>query len=173
MSRHFHSLDIGDNMEFTHINFNVKIQAPFAARQIGMIAGGTGITPMIQALHAILGTDNSTTTVSLLYGSRTEDEILGYQLLNDWERKFKNRLTVMHVLSDESDEKSGWEGEKGFIGNELVTKVMPSPKGGDDVMIFVCGPPPMYEALCGPRGEKELSGVLKERGYAASQVYKF
>lgn len=31
----------------------------------------------------------------------------------------------------------------------------------------------MYEALCGPRTEKEVKGVLADLGYSADQVYKF
>jgi hypothetical protein len=42
-------------------------------------------------------------------------------------------------------------------------------------MIFFSyfSPPPMYNALTGPREEKELSGLLKEMGYKTEQVYKF
>merc|ERR1712087_712770 len=48
-------LKVGETINFKHIDFNIKIPAPFKHKKIGMIAGGTGITPMIQALHAILG----------------------------------------------------------------------------------------------------------------------
>jgi hypothetical protein len=33
--------------------------------------------------------------------------------------------------------------------------------------------PPMYTALTGPREDKELCGLLKEKGYKTEQVYKF
>ena len=52
------------------------------------------------------------------------------------------------------------------------TMHLPAPT--DDVVIFVCGPPGMYESLCGPRNEpQELKGILAEMGYAAAQVVKF
>jgi hypothetical protein len=49
--------------------------------------GGTGITPMIQALHAILGSGpddqkSSTKEVTLLYGSRNKSDILGGDMLS-------------------------------------------------------------------------------------------
>ena len=47
------------------------------------------------------------------------------------------------------------------------------PPPDDDVLFFVCGPPPMYEDLCGPRGVKEITGVLKKLGYRDEQVVKF
>ena len=31
----------------------------------------------------------------------------------------------------------------------------------------------MYKLLCGPRGQKEITGVLGEMGYSPSQVFKF
>lgn len=170
MSHHLHQMSIGSSIEFKHIDFNVKIQAPFTQKQIGMIVGGTGITPMIQALHAILGDpDSPTQNVSMLYGSRVKDDILGEEMLKEWEG---GKLKVTHVLSNEPED-SDWKGERGFINEKLVKELLPSPEGGEDVIIFVCGPPPMYKALCGPREEKELSGVLNDCGYKASQVYKF
>ncbi|KAK1744419.1 hypothetical protein QTG54_004952 [Skeletonema marinoi] len=57
-------LPIGGTIKFKHIEFNVKIPAPFTHKKIGMIAGGTGITPMIQALHAILGRERSLNKVN-------------------------------------------------------------------------------------------------------------
>ena len=48
------------------------------------------------------------------------------------------------------------------------------PPPTDDVVIFVCGPPGMYDSLCGPRNEpQELKGILAEMGYTAEQVVKF
>lgn len=31
----------------------------------------------------------------------------------------------------------------------------------------------MYKALCGPREDEELTGVLADMGYKKEQVYKF
>ena len=42
-----------------------------------------------------------------------------------------------------------------------------------DVKVFVCGPPPMYAALCGARDDPAVSGVLAEMGYTSEQVVKF
>ena len=58
-----------------------------------------------------------------------------------------------------------------FGMKQLIEANMPPPS--DDTMIFVCGPPPMYNALCGPRDQKELTGALAEMGYTAEMVYKF
>lgn len=162
-------------VSFKHIPFNVKIQYPFDnTKVVGMIAGGTGITPIIQALHSTLGDSEVIVKESvLLYGSRTSDDILGKVMLDRWEESQNEKFKVTHVLSHEPED-SGFQGfERGFINKELIKKSFPGPDAGSDVLIFVCGPPPMYNALCGPRTDKEVTGILGEMGYSSSQVVKF
>mmetsp|Transcript_8414 Transcript_8414/g.12975 ORF Transcript_8414/g.12975 Transcript_8414/m.12975 type:complete len:347 (+) Transcript_8414:301-1341(+) len=172
---------------FKHIDLNVKIQAPsfLPYQKIVMLVGGTGITPMIQAAHAILG-HNATTTnnnnnsdIVMLYGSKTSDDILGKELLDRWSESHDN-LSVIYFLSNEPEEEEEsssshyyWDGPRGYIDRAAIEKYVPSPDDKDSIIFLCCGPPPMYNALCGPREEKELSGLLKEMGYSAEQVYKF
>jgi cytochrome-b5 reductase len=180
MSNHMcKTMAVGDQIDFKHIPFNVKLQAPFSQKKIIMMVGGTGITPMIQALHAILGGDDNNEVV-LFYGSRTEDDILGRDLIDSWAKEYPNKLKVVHILSDEPTDASGqcsaWKGRTGYITADVVKEEAgPSfgPDSGDDAIVFVCGPPPMYNALCGPRGEEELKGLLADMGYKKEQVYKF
>jgi len=170
LSRHLSSLAIGASLEFKHIPFNVKVQYPFGARKLVMIAGGTGITPMLQALHAVLGTASDTTHVQLLYSSKAEADILARQALDEWAASFPGRLEVVHTLTREPAG-SAWAGKRGRINKPMLHSLLPPPS--DDVLVFVCGPPAMYADLCGPRGEKPLTGALKELGYRARQVVKF
>jgi len=168
-------MNIGDTLAFKHIEFNVKIQAPFKAKHICMLVGGTGITPMIQALHAILGDPNKKdhTRVVMLYGSRNSEDILGREMLDHWTKDYPHQLVVEHILSEEPAD-SDWTGERGYIDAAKIQKYFPPAEVGDDVMIFVCGPPPMYNALCGPREDKDnIKGILGELKYQPSQVYKF
>jgi 2-polyprenylphenol hydroxylase and related flavodoxin oxidoreductases len=161
---------------FKHIPFNVKIQYPFGSpKTLVMIAGGTGITPMIQALHAILGDEDSPIEKTiLLYGSRNKEDILGKEMLDHWSSTHKEKLTVVHVLSHEEGEVSEGSGfQKGFIDRKLIESVTLPASSGKDVKIFVCGPPIMYDILCGPRNEEQVTGVLGEMGYVHDQVYKF
>jgi len=184
-------------VSFKHIPVNVKIQYPFGRPKfIGMIAGGTGITPMIQALHALLDPTTSTKDVDsrktekvvLLYGSRTKDDILADELLNSWaalsEKETNSKtnpcnFSIVHVLSNESDIKVDADSviggtvryEKGFINREMIESSFPGPD--EDILIFVCGPAPMYQAICGPRDDKDITGILGNIGYQSHQVYKF
>merc|ERR1712137_866823 len=84
LSKHFDSLKIGETVDFKHIDKNVKCQYPFGKKKIGILTGGTGITPMIQAMHAVLGTPEDDTPVVVLYGSQTSDNILAKETLDAW-----------------------------------------------------------------------------------------
>jgi cytochrome-b5 reductase len=171
LSKHIGGLEIGDALDFKHIKPNVKIQYPFKQySRFVMIGGGTGITPLVQALHSILGNKEDNRKVVLLYGSIDSENILCEELLKDWEEKYPDQLKVVNVLSKEP-EGSAWEGERGFINEKLFKKYVVDEDKGEGV--FVCGPPPLYDALCGSRTEKEVSGLLKELGYGDDQVFKF
>merc|ERR1711953_377278 len=98
-SQHMAKMPIGDTLNFKHIEKNVKIQYPFGKQCITMLAGGTAITPMIQAMHAILGTTGDETKIVLLLGNKTQSDFLCKDLLDHWENKFPSRLKVVHVLS--------------------------------------------------------------------------
>ena len=161
MSTHLCNLKEGAEISFKHIDFSAKIQAPFPCKKLCMLVGGTGITPMIQALHAVLGDPASDIEVIMLYGLRDYKDILGKDLLGSWSKQ-SDRLSVTHIWSHEPED-SEWGGAVGHISKEVIEKHLP-PLEDKESIIFICGPPPMYNALYGSRDEKELSGLLKEMG---------
>lgn len=166
------SLEKGDSIAVSHGAFQVKLQASeFINNQyttIGMIAGGTGITPMIQAAHAILGNPDSTTNIVLLYSSKVESDILAKELLDSWMKLYPHRLKVVYTLTQQPT----WKGQRGRINQEMIEAFFPK-SNNDDILIFICGPTSMYESLSGPRMDKKVGGVLAEMGYKQEQVYKF
>jgi len=170
LSQHMNKMKVGDTMDFKHIIFNVKKQYPFGVKNVGMLVGGTGITPMIQALHAMLGNPDDDTKVTMLYGSQRSDQILCKEILDEWVSAYPDQLKVVHVMSNEPED-SEYDGHKGFITKDMIDSNFAKP--GDDTNIFICGPPPMYNALCGAREEAELTGVLSDIGYKAEEVTKF
>ena len=97
-SQHLNNLPLGETVDFKHISFNVKIQYDQfkAKKEIGMICGGTGVTPMIQALHAILGTEGDGPKVSMLYGSRNSSDILAGEAVDAWAKSSQGRFKVIH-----------------------------------------------------------------------------
>jgi hypothetical protein len=52
MSQYLHSLSLGEEVLFKHISFNLKIPFPFTDFDtVSMVCGGSGVTPMYQALQ--------------------------------------------------------------------------------------------------------------------------
>jgi cytochrome-b5 reductase len=163
---------VGDALDFKHISFNIKVQYPFNKKTITMIGGGTGITPLYQALQKIMENPEDKTAVNLLLGNNTPDDILLRKELDEMVQKSEGRINVVHVLSALKDDDK-WEGERGFVNLELISRYAPPPS--DDTMVFVCGPPPMYASLCGPRDVKEVAEgtALHSLGYNSANVFKF
>lgn len=107
------------------------------AKTVIGVAGGSGITPFHSFAKAIAEGDEDFHLI-LLYGSRTEKDILFREDFDAFER-MSDKIKVVHVLSDE--EKEGYE--HGFVTAELIKKYAP-PK---EYSIFLCGPAGMYNFL--------------------------
>lgn len=114
------------------------------------IAGGSGIAPFISLAKAIAeGTE--TCAMTLLYGSRSEEEILFKDELDSLCASC-DKIKVVHVLSDE--QKEGFE--NGFITAEIIKKYAPE----GDYSVFVCGSQGMYDFIT---AETEKLGLKKRR----------
>merc|ERR1712127_972927 len=123
-----------------------------------------------------MGKDDASMKVNMLYGSQNSQDILGKEMLDVWAESHKDQFQITHLLSNEPEDATITDEniQRGFITKELIAKSFPSPEDGKDVMIFVCGPPIMYDIFCGPRTETDnVTGILGDLGYSADQVYKF
>ena len=172
MSQHLHSMQVNDRLSFK----GPLPKYPWEANKhdhIGLIAGGTGITPMFQLARQIFKNPEDKTKVTLVFGNVTEDDILLKKELQDLENTYPQRFKAFYVLDNPPQ---GWTGGKGFITKDLLKTVLPEPKEGN-IKLFVCGPPGLYTAISGnkisPKDQGELTGALKELGYDKEQVFKF
>jgi len=173
MSSHIHELVPGDMLEFK--GPLPKYQwTPNKHEHIALIAGGTGITPMYQLIRGILNNPEDKTKITLVFGNITKDDILLHKELSHLETTHPRQFQAYYVLSNPP---AGWEGGAGYISKDILKTLLPEPKNGDKVKVFVCGPPPMYDAISGkkesPKDQGELKGHLKALGYDKDQVYKF
>ncbi|OMO81268.1 Oxidoreductase FAD/NAD(P)-binding protein [Corchorus capsularis] len=170
MSQHFASLKPGDVVEVKGPIEKLRY-SPNMKKHIGMIAGGTGITPMLQVIEAILKNPDDNTQVSLLYANVSPDDILLKQKLDILATSYPN-LKVYYTVDNPS---KSWKGGVGYVSKDMVTKGLPAP--GEDTLILVCGPPGMMKHISGGKAKDysqgELSGILKELGYTEQMVYKF
>ncbi|KAI9034338.1 hypothetical protein DFJ74DRAFT_13195 [Hyaloraphidium curvatum] len=145
---------------------------PNSFREIGMVAGGTGITPMFQILRRILSDPFDRTAIRLVYANRTEEDILLRSELDSLSQRHGDRFSVHYVL-DEAPQ--GWNGGRGYVDARILQGVLPAPK--EDVLVFVCGPEPMLSAISGPLArdgsQGSVGGALGALGYSGNQVFKF
>lgn len=170
MSQHFASLKPGDAVEVKGPIEKLRY-SPNMKKNIGMIAGGSGITPMLQVIEAILKNPDDNTQVSLVYANVSPDDILLQQKLDFLAARHPN-LKIFYTVDNPT---KNWNGGVGYISKDMALKGLPGPS--DDTLILVCGPPGMMKHISGAkakdRSQGELTGILKDLGYTEEMVYKF
>lgn len=175
MSAHIAKLKVGDTLDFKGPILKLPYK-PNQYKEIGMVAGGTGIAPMLQVVDEILDDKSDRTKVSLIFANQTENDILMKKEIDARVAANPDKLKVYYVVDKASSWL--WKGGQGYVTEEMLKAHMPKPS--KESMVYVCGPPPMYKAICGPKGTKEdpkaqgeLGGLLKQMGYEQSSVFKF
>lgn len=170
MSKHLCDLKPGDTVEIKGPKMKLPYE-PNTYKKIGLIAGGSGLTPMLQIAKEICRNPNDQTQVVLLFANSTEQDMYLQDELDAMQFLYP-QFEVHHVLSRPSKE---WEGLSGTITKEMIQEVMPSPS--NEILVCVCGPPGMMHLICGERSKDmsqgDLEGLLKELEYSSKNVYKF
>ncbi|PLN83885.1 hypothetical protein BDW42DRAFT_199917 [Aspergillus taichungensis] len=134
------NLEVGDHVQFRGPKGAMKYQRGLC-RQIGMIAGGTGITPMYQLIRAICEDDTDTTHISLVYANRTEEDILLRQELDSFARRYPQNLKVWYMLDHPPQD---WAYGSGYVTPSVMAEKLPA--AGPNTKMMLCGPPGMVNA---------------------------
>ena len=110
---------------------------PTASRHYLGIAGGSGITPILSILKAVLGAEPKS-RFTLIYGNRRQRSTMFAEELEDLKNRYLSRLVLHMVFSREATDLPLYHGriDRAKIGEFLATLVDPS--GIDHA--FVCGP---------------------------------
>ena len=164
LSQHLENMKIGDSIDFKgpsgrlvykgHGKFSIKIlrkdpPVDYDTKKVVMLAGGTGITPMLQLIRAITKDATDETQVSLLFANQTEKDILLRDELDGIAKNHPEKLKVWYTL-DTSGE--NWPYSTGHINAEMIEKHMFPPSS--DTIVLMCGPPPMINFACNPNLDK-------------------
>jgi cytochrome-b5 reductase len=118
------------------------VYSPNMVREMGMLAGGTGITPMLQIIRAIMKNPEDTTRVHLIYANVTTEDILLREDLENLAIQYPDKFRL-HLVVEKPLET--WTGGVGFISEAMIREYCPPP--AKDIKILICGPPPMVSAM--------------------------
>ncbi|RYY79197.1 hypothetical protein EON63_17350 [archaeon] len=98
VSSYLHTLQPGDSMRvrgpYTSFSYT-----PNTYRHISMLAGGTGITPMLQLIRTILSNPQDQTQITLVYANNTEEDILMKDTLDALAKMHENFQVHYVVLN--------------------------------------------------------------------------
>ncbi|MGH0173181.1 UNVERIFIED_CONTAM: hypothetical protein FKN15_065207 [Acipenser sinensis] len=160
MSQYLNNMKIGDTIDFRGPNGllvykgkgNFAIQpdkkseaSKRSVKHVGMVAGGTGITPMLQLIRHITADPRDDTKCYLIFANQAEKDILLRAELEEVAEKHAEQFKLWYTLDKPPQ---GWKYSSGFINADMIKDHMPPP--ADDVLILMCGPPPMIQFACQP-----------------------
>jgi len=177
-SSHLHSLDVGDALTVRGPLPPSHWTIPKDQKNILMIAGGAGITPIFSLAKGILSNPADQTRIQLLWGVNGTRDIVLRSELEDLQKRYSDRLHVTYAVSGpEAAAEAPSLGDeskyrKGYIDKSLLQEAISHcEKGswGDEKgqKVFLCGPPRMEDALAGKQG------VLVELGISKKELHRF
>lgn len=140
------SLSIGDEIEaYPPMGSFALRTAPSARQHYVLFGAGSGITPLMSMLRAVLHAE-PLSHVTLVYGNRDEKHVIFSQALHELEKHHEPRLKLVHVLSQPL---AGGQAFHGRIDADLAREIL-----GDALtlnplpcQIFMCGPQGMMDAV--------------------------
>ena len=151
-------LKAGDRLAVMPPDGRFVIRKPRALHRVGF-AAGSGITPILSIVASTLE-DSDSAKFTLVYGNRRMGSVMFNEALQDLKDKYKNRLTLIHVLSRQAQEVPLLEGRiDGAKVQQLLGTLLPA-KSMDEV--FICGPEAMIEAT---------ESALLSAGVPAERIY--
>ncbi|GBG64579.1 hypothetical protein CBR_g45637 [Chara braunii] len=151
------SLPIGGTLEFAGPLGRFTYE-PNMYEKVGMIAGGTGIAPMMQIIRTVIRHPADNTHLSLLYGNAFEDEIACKEELMyiaETRENVRVRMFLEHPPLR-------WRMGRGYVTEEVIKESMPAP--GTNSRIVMCGPAVMM---------KVMKETLHRLRYPDHQIYIF
>ena len=95
-------LKAGDKLAVMPPDGRFTIKKPRALHRVGF-AAGSGITPILSIIASTMEESDSA-KFTLVYGNRRMSSVMFNEALQDLKDKYKNRLTLIHVLSRQAQE---------------------------------------------------------------------
>ena len=125
-----------------------------AQRPIVMVAGGTGLAPMLSMLDTLVAQEETQQPVRLLYGANEPGELFGLDQIAGYAAQGLDITTELCIV----EPGEAWDGATGHVTELLRPEIL----NGGDCDVYLCGPPPMIDAA---------EAWLVESGVDGSQVH--
>lgn len=124
---------VGDTISFTGPNGSFFLRE--SARPLLLLAGGTGLAPVLSILRTLRDSPRKT---HLIYGVSTDEDLVA---LDEIERigSQLGEFTWDHCVSDPASSAAN----KGYVTGLIA----PAHLHDGDVAVYLCGPPPMVESV--------------------------
>lgn len=107
-------------------------------RPVLFLAGGTGLAPFLSMLEKIADDGDTHHPVHLIFGVTNDADLVEVGKLEDYARRLPNFSFLCTVAAKESSYP-----HKGYVTNHIL----PAQLNGGDADVYLCGPPPMVEAV--------------------------
>ena len=152
ISKHMANMKIGQTLKVKGPK-GAMVYTPNMVRHFGMIAGGTGITPMLQVVRAIIrgrpsngGNDN--TEVDLIFANVNKEDILLKEDLDALAETDKG-FRVHYVLNNPPEK---WDGGVGFVTSDMIKVCIP---GTQNVCSLVLIHTRLGQVTCSSKGYQD------------------
>jgi benzoate/toluate 1,2-dioxygenase reductase component len=116
-------------------------------RPVLFLAGGTGLAPFLSMLEKIAGT-GSEQPIHLIHGVTNDADLVAVDRLEAFAARIPGFTFACCVAAEASAHK-----RKGYV----TAHIEPAHLNGGDVDVYLCGPPPMVEAV---RGWLDRHGIM-------------
>lgn len=126
---------VGDKLTLTGPMGSFFLREP--VRPILLLAGGTGLAPILAILEKLALDDKLDVPIRLVYGANFTHDLVELDRLDAFKEKFD--FDYITVLSDKDTEHP----RKGYVPAHLTGEYEPD----EDTDVYLCGPPPMVEAV--------------------------
>lgn len=157
-----HSVQVGDILAALPPAGRFVLEKPEGKpHDIILLGAGSGITPLFSLMKQALIEENEN-RVTLIYASRNTKTALFSNRIQQLQRQFPERLNVIQIYSQPSDD---WTGIRGRINNTRLEQLVSKSLGfsPDLARFFICGP---YELM------RSMEITLHFMGFASSQIRK-
>ncbi len=135
----------GDVLQVLEPSGRFTLDQENVSRDIVMIGGGSGITPLFSLLKQALATEERS-FITLFYANRNERSTLFSDQIRQLEQRHPDRFKVIHLHSQPDDD---WIGIRGRINNARLEQMLSSTLHYDkgDARFFICGPPELMRTV--------------------------